>query len=137
MADLDEMENKFFQDIQNTQKKIVDSLAKTREALRILTEKLQGVASTNEKGSTSEEPRNLKPTPYKSTKTIFLPTDPVLSPMEEVIGNLIALRATYNGLDDDFCSSVPFREYVDMMNTLMPKQEYRREHDMSGRELKT
>ena len=56
--------------------------------------------------------------------------------MEEVIGNLIALRATYNGLDDDFHNSVPFREYVDMMNTFMPKQEYRREHDMSGRELK-
>ena len=43
--------------------------------------------------------------------------------MEEVIGNLIALRATYNGLDDDFRNSIPFREYVDMMNTLMPKQE--------------
>ena len=56
--------------------------------------------------------------------------------MEEVTGNLIALRATYNGLDDDFRSLVPFREYVDMMNTLMPKKEYRREHDMSGRELK-
>ena len=42
----------------------------------------------------------------------------------------------YNSLDDDFHNSVPFREYVDMMNTLMPKQEYRREHEMSGRELK-
>ena len=47
MADPNEMENKFFQDIQNTQKKTVDSLAETREALRILTEKMQGVASTN------------------------------------------------------------------------------------------
>ena len=33
MADLDEMAKKFFQDIQNTQKKIVESLAETREAL--------------------------------------------------------------------------------------------------------
>ena len=56
--------------------------------------------------------------------------------MEEVTGNSVALRATYNGLDDDFHSLVPFREYVDMMNTLMPKQEYRMEHDMSGREIK-
>ena len=142
MADPDEMEKKIFQEIQNTQKQIVDSLAETREALRILTEKLQGVASINEKGSTSEEPRNLKPTPSKSTKIIFLPVDepPVpnlaLNPMEEVIGNLIALRATYNGLDDDFRSLIPFREYVDMMNTLMPKKENRREHDISGRELK-
>ena len=56
--------------------------------------------------------------------------------MEEVTGNLIALRATYNGLDDDFRSSVPFREYVDMMNTLMPKKEYNSDHDMSGREIK-
>ena len=56
--------------------------------------------------------------------------------MKEVTSNLIALRATYNGLDDDFRSLVPFREYVDMMNTLMPKKEYRSEHDMSGRELK-
>ena len=56
--------------------------------------------------------------------------------MEEITGNLIALRATYNGLDDDFPSLVTFREYVDMMNTLMPKQEYKREHDMSGREMK-
>ena len=94
------------------------------------------------KGSTSKESRNVKPTPSKSPKTIFLPVDelpvpnPTLSPVEEVTGNLIALRATYNGLDDDFHSLVPFREYVNMMNTLMPKQEYRREHDMSGRELK-
>ena len=142
MADSDEMAKKFFQDIQNTQKQTVDSLAETREALRILTKKLQGVVSTNEKGSTSEESRNVKPTPSKSTKTIFLPIDeppvpnPAPSPMEEVTSNLIALRATYNGLDDDFRSLVPFREYVDMMNTLMPKQEYMREHDMSGRELK-
>ena len=142
MADPDKMAKKFFQDIQNTQKQTVDSLAKTREALQILTEKLQGVASINEKGSTSEEPRNLKSTPSKSTKTIFLPADeppvpnPAINPMEEVTGNLITLRATYNGLDDDFRSSVPFREYVDMMNTLMPKKEYRREHDISGRELK-
>ena len=142
MADPDEMAKKFFQDIQNTQKQTVDSLAETREALRILTEKLQGVVSTNEKGSTSDEPRILKPTLSKSTRTIFLPADepqvpnPALSPMEEVTGNLIALRATYNGLDDDFRSSVPFREYVDMMNTLMPKKENRREHDISGRELK-
>ena len=120
----------------------MDSLAETREALRILTEKLQGVASTNEKRSTTEEPRNMKPTPSKSTKTLFLPTDeppvpdPTLSPMEEVIGNLIALRATYNGLDDDFHSLISIREYVDMMNTLMPKKEYRREHDISGREIK-
>ena len=84
----------------------------------------------------------MKPTPSKSEKNIFLPMDeppvsnPSLSPMEEVTGNLIALRATYNTLHDDFCSLVPSREYVDMMNTLMPKQEYRREHDMSGRELK-
>ena len=56
--------------------------------------------------------------------------------MEEVTGNLITLRATYNGLDDDFHSSTPFREYVYMMNTLMPKKEYKREHDISGRELK-
>ena len=75
MANLDEMAKKFFQDIQNTQKQTVDSLEETREALRILAEKLQGVASINEKGSTSEEPRNLKSTPSKSTKTIFLPTD--------------------------------------------------------------
>ena len=120
----------------------MNSLVETREALWILIEKLQGVVSTNEKGSTSEESRNVKPTPSKSTKTIFLPADeppvpnPAPSPVEEVTGNLIALRATYNGLDDDFHNSVPFREYVDMMNTLMPKQEYRREHDMSGRELK-
>lgn len=65
MADPDKMAKKFFQDIQNTQKQTVDSLEKTREALRILTEKLQGVASINEKGSTSEEPRNLKSTPSK------------------------------------------------------------------------
>ena len=65
MADLDEMGKKFFQDIQNTQKKIVDSLAETREALWILTENLQGVVSTNEKGSTLEESRNVKPTPSK------------------------------------------------------------------------
>ena len=56
--------------------------------------------------------------------------------MEEVIGNLIALRATYNGLNDDFHSSVPFREYVDMMNTLIPKKEYRREQEISISELK-
>ncbi len=56
--------------------------------------------------------------------------------MEEVTGNLIALRATYNGLDDDFHSLVLFREYVDMMNALMPKKEYRREHYISGREIK-
>ena len=62
MADSDEMAKKFFQDIQNTQKQTVDSLAETREALRILTEKLQGVVSTNEKGSTSEESKNVKPT---------------------------------------------------------------------------
>ena len=79
----------------------------------------------------------MKPTPSKSTKTIFLPTNEPLvlnlapSPMEEVTSNLIALRATYNGLDDDFHNLVLFREYVDMMKTLMPKQEYRREHDMS------
>ena len=142
MADPDEMAKKFFQDIQNTQKQIVDGLAETREALRILTEKLQGIASINEKGSTSEEPRNGRSTPSKSTKSIFLPADepPVpnlaINPVEEVTGNLITLRATYNGLDDDFRSSVPFREYVDMMNALMPKKENRREHDTSGRELK-
>ena len=72
----------------------------------------------------------MKPTPSKSTKTIFFPTNepavpnPTLSPMEEVIGNLIPLIATCNGLDDDFRSLVHFREYVDMMNTLMPKKEY-------------
>ena len=93
----------------------MDSLTETRKALRILTEKLQGVVSTNEKGSTSEESRNVKPTPFKSTKTILLPADEplvsnlALSPVEEVTRNLIALRATYNGLDDDFHSSVPFR----------------------------
>ena len=84
----------------------------------------------------------MKPTPSKSTKNIFLPTDeppvpnPAPTPVEEVTGNLIALRATYNGLDDDFRSSVPFREYVDMMNTLMPKKDYKREYEISGRELK-
>ena len=82
MFELDEMAKKFFQDIQNTQKQIVDSLVETREALQILTEKLQGVVSTNEKGSTLEESRNVKPTPSKSTKAIFLPTDepPVPNP---------------------------------------------------------
>ena len=115
MADLDEMAKNFFQDIQNTQKKTVDSLAKTREALQILTEKLQGVVSTNDKGSTLEESRNVKPTPSKSTKTIFFLGDeppvpiPALSPMEEVTCNLIALRATYNDLDDDFHNLVLFR----------------------------
>ena len=73
MADSDEMEKKFFQDIQNTQKKIVDSLAETRVSLRILTEKLQGNVSTNEKGNTSEELRNLKATPTK-LKYIYFPT---------------------------------------------------------------
>ena len=34
MDDLDEMEKKFFQDIQNTQKQTMDSLAETKEALR-------------------------------------------------------------------------------------------------------
>ena len=63
-------------------------------------------------------------------------SNPALHPVVEVRGNLIALRATYNGLDDDFCSLVPFREYVDMINTLMPKKECRREHEISGRELK-
>ena len=60
----------------------MDSLAETREALEILIEKLQGVISTNEKGSTSKDPRNVKPTPFKSRKTIFLPTDepPVPNP---------------------------------------------------------
>ena len=96
MADSDEMEKKFFQDIQNTQKKIVDSLAETREALQILVEKLQGVISTNEKGSTSKESRNVKPTPSKLKKTIFLLADeppvpnPAPSPVEEITGNLIA-----------------------------------------------
>lgn len=120
----------------------MDSLAETREALWLLTEKRQGVASTNEKGRTSEEPRNLKSTPSKSSKTIVLPIgeppvpNPSLNPMEKVIGNLIALRATYNGLDDDFRNLVSFREYVDMMNTLIPKKEYTREQDVSGREFK-
>ena len=50
MSKLDEMAKKFFQDIQNTQKQTMDSLAETREALWILIEKLQGVVSTNEKG---------------------------------------------------------------------------------------
>ena len=95
MAKSDEMANKFFQDIQNTQKQTVDSLAETREALWILTEKLQGVVSTNEKGSTSSESRNVKPTPSKSTKIIFLHADeppipnPTLSLVEEVTSNLI------------------------------------------------
>ena len=75
MADSDEMAKKFFQDIQNTQKQTVDSLVETKEALRILTEKWQGVVSTNEKGRTSKESRNVKPTPSKSTKTLFLPVD--------------------------------------------------------------
>ena len=65
MVDSDEMAKKFFQDIQNTQKQIVDGLVETREALLILTEKMQGVVSTNEKGSTLEESRNVKPTPSK------------------------------------------------------------------------
>ena len=47
--------------------------------------------------------------------------------MEEVIGNFIAFTVTYNSIDDDLQSLVPFREYVDMMNTLMPKENYRRE----------
>ena len=120
----------------------MDSLAETREALRILTEKLQGVVSTNEKGSTSEESRNVKPTHSKSIKTIFLSIDeppvpnPALSPVEEVTSNLIALRTSYNDLDDEFHNLVPFREYVDMMNTFMPKLEYNRDHDMSQRDLK-
>ena len=81
----------------------------------------------------------MKPTPSKSTKTIFLPIDepPIsdlaLNPVEEVTVNLIALRATYNGLDDDFYNAIPFKEYVVMTNTLMPKKEYRREQDISGR----
>ena len=103
MADSDEMAKKFFQDIQNTQKQIVDSLAENREALWIFTEKLQGVVCINEKGSTSKEPRNVKTKPSKSIKTIFLSADeppipnPAPSPMEEVTSNLISLRATYTG----------------------------------------
>ena len=85
------------------------------------------------KGSTSKELRNVKPTPSKSIKTIFLPIDEppmpnlALSLVEGITSNLIALRATYNGLDDGFHNLVPFREYVDMMSTLMPKKEYRRD----------
>ena len=71
MAESDEMEKKFFQDIQNTQKQTVGSLAETREALWILTKKLQGVVSTKEKGSTLEESRNVKPTPSKLKKKLF------------------------------------------------------------------
>lgn len=142
MDDPKEMHKQFFLELQNNQKKIADSLAETREALRLLTEKLQEVGSTNERGSTSEGPKGLKPTSSKLEKSIFLPVDetPVsnatINPMEEVTENLVALRVTYNGLDDDFKGSVPFREYVEMMNTLLPKKEYRREQDISGRELK-
>ena len=81
----------------------------------------------------------MKPRPSKSTKAIILPVDEPSMPnlafslVKEVTSNLIALRATYKGLEDDFRSLVPFREYVDVMNSLMPKKEYRREHDMSGR----
>ena len=56
--------------------------------------------------------------------------------MEEVIGNFIAFTVTYNSVDDDLQSLVPFREYVDMMNTLMPKKNYRREQEINGREFK-
>ena len=70
--------------------------------------------------------------PYRALQSIGLDN----SHVEVVTSKLIALRATYNGLDDDFHTLVPFREYVDMMNILMPKKEYRRENEMSGRELK-
>ena len=39
----------------------------------------------------------------------YMVPNPSLNPMEEVIGNLIVLRDTYNNLDDQFQSSVSFR----------------------------
>lgn len=141
MADAEEMHKKFLEGFQKSQKQTVDSLAETREVMRLLAEKLQNSVSIEERGSSSEVRQSTSP--LKNAKPIFIPegnsatTNPPPNPIEELARELVVIKVSYDNQDEGFKNEMPYNNYVTQMQGMMNLRGYRLQQEQHGGELKS